>query len=340
MTRVIETPGALLDVVRRVVGCFPRLCRDVLLGMHRSHELIEILRENQYLRKDEIFNVMTHFFAKKVPFTAGDEVENHARRFVRSGRIVGEGDSRPPQFTAGDVNTPPSDPSPPPHRWSCGIGRVGFWEALELSIGEVGKGFSFSGLLGFIALSVDILAEIPDLAPPLEIGRVRLLDVVEDSAGRVVLGRNGNTCVVWNNVRIEKVQIGPNIRFRFNGYHVTYVPIGTAGGQFVNVGTQPGGNAFLANYQGTRGSTFCQINAMQKSYGAKGFLPIPPIAALLLRTLNEPFMAGRRHLVSRPAPGDDEQLFRVNEVQPETAQRPLITHVMAKRMGVRPPGFQ
>jgi hypothetical protein len=57
--------------------------------------------------------------------------------------MVGEGDLRPPQFLDGDVSTPLSDPSPPPQPEGCAIGKVGFCEALELSIGEVGKRFLF-----------------------------------------------------------------------------------------------------------------------------------------------------------------------------------------------------
>jgi hypothetical protein len=191
----------------------------------------------------------------------------------------------------------------------------------------------------------NILALIPKLMPLQETEHVRLLDVVQDSNGKIVLvlGRTRDACIVWNNVKIEEAQVASNILFRFNGYCFTYSPRTAGGGQIINVGTQPGGNAFLANYLGTRGSTFCQMATMQKSYGAKGFLPIAPMAALLLRTLNEHFMLELRHLVRDVVPRDPVEpglVMHINEVDPETPKRPLLTHVKATRMVSRPPGCE
>jgi hypothetical protein len=189
---------------------------------------------------------------------------------------------------------------------------------------------------------VNILALIPDVMPLHDTERVTLLDVVDDSTGKIVLvlGRTRDACVVWNNVKVEEVQLGANIFFRFLGYHFKDFATSSVGWTIVNVGTQPGGNAFLANYQGTRGSVFCQTGVMQKSYGARGFQPVPPIATLLLRTLNESFMLKLRHMVCQTAPKEPTApglVLRVDEVRPETPKRPLITQVEAQRMRFRPP---
>jgi hypothetical protein len=191
---------------------------------------------------------------------------------------------------------------------------------------------------------VNVLALIPELLPLQETEKVRLLDIVEDAAGRIaiVLGRTRDAYVVWNNVKIDEVQLGSNILFRFNGYHYKYLATSTSGGQIVNVGTQPGGNAFLANYQGTRGSVFCHTGLMQKSYGAKGFMPIPGVAALLLRTLNEAFLLKLKQLICHPSRREAPEpglVLRVEDAHPEVPKRPLLTHVKAKPTPFRPSGY-
>jgi hypothetical protein len=67
------------------------------------------------------------------------------------------------------------------------------------------------------------------------------------------------------------------------------------------------------------------------------------MAALLLRTLNEHFMLELRHLVRDVVPRDPVEpglVMHINEVDPETPKRPLLTHVKATRMVSRPPGCE
>jgi hypothetical protein len=73
----------------------------------------------------------------------GNQIKNRARTFGPGGRLMGEGDLRPPQFLAGGVRTPPaagcglrrSPALPRPEHGA--VGKVAFEDASELSVGQL-----------------------------------------------------------------------------------------------------------------------------------------------------------------------------------------------------------